>query len=113
MARKTRKTLFHPYESKKQEDDFIRLTKTMMLHKKYLSLKASSKVLYSYMKMWGYPKNEVDYSISLAKDFMSSNTFLDARDELVQKGFLDVVGIFRGSHTPNKYRFSDRWYKEP
>lgn len=114
MARRKKNyKMFHLYENPTPEDlCYIRITKRMIMDDKFISLSNSSKVLYIYMRMWGYPKPEVDYAISLSKPYMSKNTFLKSIIELEKKGFIDIVFSNKFSHRPNRYKFSDRWWKE-
>ena len=40
---------------------------------------------------------------------MSNKTFLKARDELLDKGFIEFVSGNKFAHIPNMYKFSSKW----
>ena len=102
---------FKSYEGDKQKDKHIRKTATMMLSDNYLSLSNSAKVVYDYMKLWACGETEFEYSQSRALMYMSNKTFVKARDELEEKGFIEYVATNQYAHIPNKYKFSDKWKK--
>lgn len=103
---------FYPYEGRKIKDKHIRVTEDMMLHSNYLKLSASAKVVYSYMKLWACGDIEFDYPISLALKYTSKNTFLRAKEELIENGFIEVVYISKLGNISNRYKFSTNWYKK-
>lgn len=94
------------------KERYISIAETMLKHKKFMSLKSSSKTLYIYMKYWACGRIEFEYAISMSKSFMSANTFLKSKDELVDKGFIEVIEIGKFTRTTNKYKFSNKWYKQ-
>lgn len=108
MSRGT-KAPFKSYEGKKQKDKHIRLTKNMLDNENFKSLKASSIVLYLYMKMWASGEEEFNYAISLGENIMSRKTVISSIKELIQKGFIEKTAIYNKSHKPNTYRFSNKW----
>ena len=85
MSRK--KAPFKSYEGLKQNDKHIRITDSMMMSKPYLALSSNAKVLYSYMKLWACGREEFEYTVALSSKIMSPNTFLKARNELVNNRF--------------------------
>lgn len=104
---------FLHYETDNPKDDiYIRLTKRLMMDKKFITLSNSAKVLYVYMRMWAYPKKQFNYTIGTSKLLMSKNTFLKCINELEKSGFINVLYRNKLSHQMNVYEFSDRWYKE-
>jgi len=106
------RTPFHHYETDNKDDlNYIRLTKRLLMNKKFLKLHNSSKILYIYMRLWAYPKKQFNYTISTAKVLMTKNTFLKCIDELEEKGFINIIYRNKYSHNMNIYEFSDRWYK--
>lgn len=107
------KTPFHHYETDDKNDkNYIRITKRLIMDKKFIKLSNSSKVLYFYMRMWAYPKKEYNYTIGTAKKLMSKNTFLKCIDELEENGFINILFRNKYAHCMNIYEFSDRWYKK-
>ena len=102
---------FKSYEGRFPDDKHLRLTKSMLDDPAYKSLSSSAKVLYSYMKMWACGRDTVIYSVSMAKDFVSKPTFIKARDELIDKGFLEYTNKHRARDMREaaEYEFSSRW----
>ncbi len=104
------KAPFYPHEGRKIKDKHIRLTFDMMMSKNYLSLSASAKEVYSYMKLWACGNIEVDYSWKLASKYIGgNNTYLKAKDELIKKGFIQCVRTSKCSRLPNRYKFVSDW----
>lgn len=104
------KAPFLQYEGSKQKDKHIRLTNDMMNSKSYLKLSYTSKVLYSYIKLWACGKVEFEYSWSLAKNIIgSSATYIKAKNELIKYGFISCIRSSKCSRLPNKYKFTSEW----
>lgn len=113
MSRIARKAEFKEYEGRKKRDIHVRLTKDMLMDRKYLSLNNSSKILYMYMKLWAKGENEFDYAKALGSKMMSPSTTIKAIRELVEKGFIERKYFSNGGgHIPNRYKFSDNWTKK-
>ena len=102
---------FKNYEGDKQKDKHIRLTSSMLLSDNYLSLSNSAKVVYNYMKLWACGETIFQYPKSNAKKYMTEKTFLKAKDELIEKGFIEFISGNRYAHLPNTYKFSNKWNK--
>lgn len=102
-------TRFKDYEGFKSKDKHIRLTASMLLSDNYLKLSNSAKVVYSYMKLWACGENVFQYSQSNSNKYMSNKTYIKARDELIDKGFIEYVATNQFAHIPNSYKFSDKW----
>jgi len=102
---------FKAYEGRFANDKHVRLTKSMMLDPIYLGLSSNAKTLYNYMKMWACGHDTVEYAASLSSGFMSSSTFFKARDELVEKGFIEYPNKYRARDMREtaEYEFSKRW----
>ena len=106
------KAPFKSYEGNKTKDKHIRLTKSMMNHKRFKELKYSSIIIYLYMKLWANGEIEFDYSNSLGNNIVSPMTFNTAIKELIDKGFIERVYFSNGGgHKPNRYKFSNKWLK--
>ena len=108
-----RKAPFYLYEGRKTKDRHIRLTKDMLTHKRYLALSSSAKTLYQYMKLWGRGEKEFEYSWRLASNLFGSNvTYINARNQLINEGFIESTFTCYGEFKPKKYRFSSKWHSE-
>lgn len=116
MAKK-KKRQFRSFESSNVidcfEDNYLCLTKSMLDNKNWLSLTSSSKVLYMYMKLWAYGREQFKFSYSLAHTFIKNDkTIYNSISQLVEKGFIDIVSISRQVGYGTTYKFSDRWWKD-
>jgi len=92
------------------KERYVSVTETMMLHDNFISLSSSATKLYLYMKYWSCGKEEITYSSSLAEKYMTKPTFIKARNELVDKGFIKYLECGRFSRTPNIYKFISDWH---
>lgn len=115
MAKKKQRT-FKEYECCNFQDglrdNYISLTKSMMLHENYLSLTPNSLKLYNYMKLWACGNKQFKYSYSLANQVIGSKTTIyRCIIELEQKGFIKRVSVSKQVGYASIYEFSDDWYK--
>lgn len=107
------KAPFKPYEGSRQKDKHIRITKSMMMNKNYIDLSYSAKTLYAYMKLWACGDQEFEFSWSLAKNLIKSNTtYITSKNELIDKKFLLCVRTCKCSRMPNKYKFISDWQNQ-
>ena len=76
MAKQKKQKQFRNFESSSFSTDFkepyISLTKSMLTNEKWLSLNYSSQLIYVYMKMWAYGRQEFKFSYSLALNIVKS-----------------------------------------
>ena len=96
----SKKAPFHSYEGRKSKDKHIRLTEDMMLSSNYLKLSSSAKEVYSYMKLWACGEIEFKYAGSLSSKYMSNKTYLKAKDELIENGFIELVSGNKFANCP-------------
>ena len=111
MAR-VKKTPFQLWESKADggiEKRYFRLGATIMASEAMRGLSSSAFKIYCYMRIESGGKREFRFPHCKYQSFMSKPTFFKARDELVQKGFVDIVRNNRNLRQANIYAFSDRW----
>lgn len=113
MAKKKQKS-FKDYEccnyQNELRDNYISLTKSMLLHENYLSLSPNSMKLYNYMKLWACGKKQFKYSYSLANDVIGSRTTIYRSIlELEKKGFIERVSVSRQVGYGTIYEFSNKW----
>ena len=107
------KAPFKAFEGKKSKDRHIRITKSMMDNENFIKLKPATIKVYMYMKLWANGETEFDYAKSLGSKVVSPATFTNAVKELVSKGFIERVYFSNvGGHKANRFRFSDKWYKD-
>lgn len=116
MAKKKKKQ-FRPFESSNVidcfEDNYLCITKSMMMNKNWLSLTGNSKTLYFYMKLWAYGREQFKFSYKLAQSFIKNHkTIYNSINQLVEKGFIDIVSISKQVGYGTTYKFSERWWKD-
>ncbi|MEY8413593.1 hypothetical protein AALB51_20455 [Lachnospiraceae bacterium 62-26] len=110
MARK--KVPFQAWESRADggyEKRYFRLGATIMASEAMLSLSNSAFRVYCHMRITSGGKRSFTFPYSKYKIFMTRPTFVKARDELVEKGFVDVVQNNKNLRKANIYCFSERW----
>lgn len=115
MAKKKKKK-FREFESSAVREDYQEpytcITKSMMMSDNWKSLSSSSKIIYTYMKLWSYGRQEFTFSYTLGLEIVSSRTtFKKSIDELVNKGFIEITLISKRPGIGTHYKFIDKWYK--
>ena len=95
---KKRSKQFKDYECSTNNllDNYIVLTKSMLLSEKWLLLRYSTRDVYIKMKLWSMGNSTFDYSYKLAeKEGITSATYKRAIKELVDNGFIEIIRISR------------------
>jgi len=54
-------------------------------------------------------KQRFQFPYSRYKNLMTKQTFQRVKQELIDKGFIEVVAHNGNLRKPNEYKFSDRW----
>lgn len=67
---------------------YITLFSSMLQSKAYISLSNTSKMIYSYMTLYAKGELYFDFPQRLYKDICSNGGFINAREELREKGFI-------------------------
>ena len=116
MAKSKKQAKFRNFESSEYAKDYkeryVRITKSMLENTKWLELSYSAQIIYIYMKMWSYGREEYDFSYKLAlKVVKSRSTFKSAIDELVKNGFIEIIKISKTPGVGTRYKFSNKWYR--
>ena len=118
MSKKPSNKGFKTYEGRYTSDKHIRFTKDMMNDPAFISLSDKAKILYMYMKLKaGHGNKEFTMSQSYLKHIIKRTSFYNARDELVEKGFINYLNKYQQDpNAPEKnmageYEFSSRWIK--
>ena len=127
-----KKKILSPKEKKKQEisqhlekcnrpfserEEFIKVSKYMLHHKRYLELSNFSKVTLLYMKDWAtnseafWESGKFEYSYTMLENLgvMSRAQAIRCIKELREKGFIHAE-YKNGAGAINRWSFSDRWY---
>lgn len=112
MAGRSKKIPFANWESTKPdgiENRYIRLANTQMISVAMRSLSNSAYRIYVNMKLESKGNVQFEFPFSKYKSYMTRPTFEKGVNELVEKGFIDVVQRNANLRKPNVYRFSDKW----
>lgn len=112
MSRQKKKTPFPSWTTKTSngiERRYIRVGNSLMYSKVYQKLSNSAKVIYSYMLLESNGQRELEFSASSYEGFMSKNTFLKARNELIEQGFIEIKQNNANIRKANVYAFSEAW----
>ena len=114
---KKKKKQFRDFESSDYENDFkepyVAITKSMMLSESWSNLTYSSKIIYMYMKLWSYGRQEFSFSYKLANNIVGSNsTFKKSIEELIKNGFIEIIRISKTPGIGTRYKFINKWYND-
>lgn len=110
MRKKSKQFKDYECNTKDLRDNYIVLTKSMILSDSWRSLNYSTKDVYIKMKLWSLGNISVMYSYKLAlTEGITSATYKRAVDELVEKGFIEITRISRTPGIATKYKFSNKW----
>lgn len=106
---------FHPFEGRTRGGGsrHIRITKDMMRSPAWKGLKPIAVKLYVYLKL-KYRNDGVitftcTYAEILSEVGLSDRSAKAAYDDLIKRGFIEVVENNRHRMQKNVYRFSDKW----
>lgn len=111
MAR-TKKTPFAPWESRKAdgiEERYFRMGASFMASEAVRGLSGNAFKILCFMKIESGGRREFQFPFRKYKAYMAKSTFFRARDELIQKGFLEIVQCNRNLRQANVYSFSEQW----
>lgn len=114
MARQ-KKTPFAPWETRASdgiEKRYIRLGNTLLYDPAFLQLSPMAKQAYIYMRIESAGKPEFIMPHSKYTKFAKKDSFLRAREELENAGFIETVQHNGNLRKPNVYRFSERWKEQ-
>lgn len=94
------------------ERAYIRIGSSLLHHEAMMKLPSNAFRLYVYMTLECRGYQDFTMPHSRYKKFMSKPTFIKARDDLVQAGFIEITEKNGNLRKPNKYRFSKRYREE-
>lgn len=112
---RTKKTPFQPWQTCKSdgnEERYIRLGNSQLLHAEVNNLTHGAFRAYVYMLLESGGKQQFTFSRVKYNKFMSQGGGVKAIQELESKGFIEVVERNRNLRKPNVYRFSERWKEQ-
>ena len=67
--------------------------------------------LYIMMEYYSNGQEEFSFPHRIFKNVYSNQGFINSRNELIEKGFLDDFVSNKDARVENKYKFSDKWKK--
>ncbi|MDY5576137.1 MAG: hypothetical protein SPF70_01465 [Lachnospiraceae bacterium] len=105
-------TPFEQWETTKVdgvEKRYFRMGATLMASEQMRSLSPSAFKIYCYMRLESGGSRSFKFPHAKYRSYMSKPTFLKAKQELIDKGFIDVVQNNKNLRKSNIYAFSDRW----
>lgn len=114
MPRK-KKTPFAPWETLASdgiEKRYTRFGNTLLYSPAFLRLSANAKQAYLYMKIESAGKKEFTMPRQKQNMFTNKNSFLRAKEELEQAGFIETIQNNANLRKPNVYGFSERWKEQ-
>lgn len=109
MSRKKKRiTPFKEFESVEENaTSYIRMVGIQL--KCMNELSANAFRLYIMMKDYAKGNSEFNFPHRIYKEFMSNQTFITARNELVEKGYLETFVSQKSRQQENTYKFSSSW----
>lgn len=110
MSRRRNKTPFKDYE--RVSDSIYQVGYIRMLDVQLVCMnELSANAFRLYIMMKSYAKGEVEfkYPHRIYKNIMSNQTFIEARKELIDKGYLEPFITKQFERKENIYRFSGKW----
>lgn len=111
---KQRRANFSAFESISKNSRYVRLTESMMQSRAWRELDIYARALYTEIKRKhnGKPEGERNISFTYAegRQIMSKAKFTQARDSLIEKGFIDLVRHEPYGAAPTIYGLSARWH---
>lgn len=105
-------TPFEPWETQKVngvEKRYFRMGATLMASEPMRSLSPSAFKVYCYMRIESAGNRSFKFPHTKYRFYMSKPTFQKAKQELIDKGFIDVIQNNKNIRKPNIYAFSERW----
>ena len=105
-------TPFEPWESKNAsgiEKRYFRLGVSLMSSEVMRSLSPSAFKIYCYMRLESAGNKGFKFPHSKYCSYMTKPTFQKAKQELIDKGFIDIVQNNKNLRKANIYAFSERW----
>lgn len=105
-------TPFEAWETKNDngvEKRYFRMGASLMASEAMRNLSPSAFKVYCYMRIESAGNRSFKFPHAKYRSYMSKPTFQKAKQELVNKGFIDVIQNNKNLRQANIYAFSDRW----
>ena len=96
-------------ENKKKKLSFVPIPHTLLMNENFIRLKDSSKKIYLYMTDYANGQEITTFPKSIYEKITTKETFSNAIKELVEYGFIEIIGFGKNTRTANIYKFIDKW----
>lgn len=109
-SKKNKITPFNDYERPTESEyqvNYTRITHIQLVCMNELTNSAFR--LYIMMKDYAKGEREFSYPHRVFKHIFSNQGFINARNELIEKGYLEEFVSNRTMRVENKYKFSSKW----
>ena len=110
MSKRKKITQFKDYESASPnayQVSYIRMLDLQLICMNELSANAFR--LYIMMKSYAKGKTEFEFPHRVHKTFISKQTFVKARQELIDLGYIEPFISCKNIRKANMYKFSSKW----
>ena len=110
MSKNKKRTPFKDFERPTDNEyqvNYMRITHLQLVCMNELTNSAFR--LYIMMKDYAKSDTEFTYPHSIFKNIFSNQGFINARTELIEKGYLETFVSHKSVRKENKYRFSSKW----
>lgn len=110
MSRSKKRTPFKDFERPTENEYQVNYTRITHLQLVCMNeLTNSAFRLYIMMKDYAKGDTEFTYPHSIFKSIFSNQGFINARTELIEKGYLETFVSHKSVRKENKYKFSSKW----
>ena len=110
MSKNKKRTPFKDFERPTDNEyqvNYMRITHLQLVCMNELTNSAFR--LYIMMKDYAKSDTEFTYPHSIFKSIFSNQGFINARTELIEKGYLETFVSHKSVRKENKYKFSSKW----
>lgn len=112
---KAKITPFRIWESANEngeEGRFARVSNSLMLHHATKNLTPLAFRVYVYMILEAGGQRDFEFPRVKWRGFISNGGFQKAKNELCEKGYIEVIFCGKITKEPNVYRFSSKWWTQ-
>ena len=88
---------------------FVALPHTLLMNENFIRLRPTSKMIYIYMTDYANGLQYFTFPKSIYEKITTKQTFQNAKKELIEHGFIEVIGYGKNTIDMNQYKFIDKW----
>jgi hypothetical protein len=111
-SKRNRFTPFPLWQTNKlngKEERFIRLGNSFLLSKQFNQLSYQAQIVYIHMMLESAGQKRFIFPKIKYIPFIPHHTFLKAKKELIENGFIEIIQNNRNLRKPNQYSFTEKW----